>query len=111
MLNAEEFLKRLDILLTHYGLSAAAFSDKVGIQRSSVSHLLSGRNKPSLDLILKIIAAFPDVDLYWLLNGTGNMLRSESTEKNFSPGRDSGQADKIIIFHPDGTFSEYKARK
>jgi hypothetical protein len=39
------------------------------VQRSSLSHLLSGRNKPSLDFILKIVDVFPDVDLYWILNG------------------------------------------
>jgi transcriptional regulator with XRE-family HTH domain len=45
------------------------FADKIGVQRSSLSHLLSGRNKPSLDFILKILDVFPDVDLYWMING------------------------------------------
>jgi hypothetical protein len=43
------------------------FADKI-VQRSSLSHLLSG-NKPSLDFILKILDVFPDVDLYWMING------------------------------------------
>ena len=71
MVNTEEFIKRLTILLDFYGLNASVFADKIGVQRSSLSHLLSGRNKPSLDFILKIIEVFPEVDLYWILNGKG----------------------------------------
>jgi DNA-binding XRE family transcriptional regulator len=71
MVNIEDFIKRLEIILDYYSLNASSFADKIGVQRSSMSHLLSGRNKPSLDFILKIIEIFPDVDLYWILNGTG----------------------------------------
>jgi hypothetical protein len=46
-----------------------------------LSHLLSGRNKPSLDFILKILDVFPDVDLYWMINGKG------SFPKNSEPSR------------------------
>ncbi|WP_300569002.1 helix-turn-helix transcriptional regulator [Flavobacterium sp.] len=77
MVNIDDFIKRLEIILDYYGLSASAFADKVGVQRSSLSHLLSGRNKPSLDLILKIVENFPEVDLYWILNGKGNFPKSE----------------------------------
>ncbi|KAF2513893.1 helix-turn-helix domain-containing protein [Flavobacterium foetidum] len=72
MVNIDDFVKRLEAILDYYGLNASAFADKIGVQRSSMSHLLSGRNKPSLDFIMKIIEVFPDVDLYWILNGTGN---------------------------------------
>ena len=48
------------------------FADKIGVQRSSISHILSGRNKPSLDFILKVTNEFTDVDIYWLLNGKGS---------------------------------------
>ena len=40
------------------------------MQRSSLSHILSGRNKPSLDFILRVLQAFPDIDEKWLLHGT-----------------------------------------
>lgn len=82
MVNIEDFIKRLEIILDYYNLSASSFADKIGVQRSSLSHLLSGRNKPSLDLILKIVNEFPDVDLYWILNGKGDFPRSESIENN-----------------------------
>lgn len=80
MVNTEDFVKRLEIILDYYGLSASGFADKIGVQRSSLSHLLSGRNKPSLDFILKIIEVFPEVDLYWILNGKGNFPKSEQIE-------------------------------
>ncbi len=71
MVNTADFVKRLEKVLQYYAISASVFADKIGVQRSSISHLLSGRNKPSLDLILKIIENFPEVDLYWILNGKG----------------------------------------
>ena len=77
MVNSDDFIKRLEIILDYYALSASGFADKIGVQRSSLSHLLSGRNKPSLDFILKIIEIFPEVDLYWIINGVGNFPKSD----------------------------------
>jgi len=76
MVNIDDFVKRLEIILDYYTLNASSFADKIGVQRSSMSHLLSGRNKPSLDFVMKILEVFPDVDLYWLLNGKGNFPKS-----------------------------------
>lgn len=67
----DNFVNRLEFLLQHYEFTASTFADKIGVQRSSLSHLLSGRNKPSLDLIMKIYDAFPELNLYWLLKGEG----------------------------------------
>lgn len=85
MVNIDDFIKRLEIILDYYNLSASAFADKINVQRSSLSHLLSGRNKPSLDFIIKVIEVFPEVDLYWILNGKGNFPKSE---KNVPTGLD-----------------------
>jgi transcriptional regulator with XRE-family HTH domain len=82
MVNIDDFIKRLEIILEYYGLSASAFADKVGVQRSSLSHLLSARNKPSLDLILKIVQNFPEVDLYWILIGKGDFPKLEIKTNN-----------------------------
>ncbi|WP_445716808.1 helix-turn-helix domain-containing protein [Flavobacterium sp.] len=78
MVNIDDFIKRLEIILDYYNLSASAFADKINVQRSSLSHLLSGRNKPSLDFIIKVIEVFPEVDLYWILNGKGSFPKSEN---------------------------------
>ena len=88
MINIEDFVKRLETIFDYYGLTASSFADKINVQRSSISHLLSGRNKPSLDFILKVIESYPDVDLLWLLNGTGNFPKDENTNSrvlNSSP--------------------------
>jgi transcriptional regulator with XRE-family HTH domain len=77
MVNIDDFVKRLEIILDYYSLNASTFADKIGVQRSSMSHLLSGRNKPSLDFVLKILDVFPDVDLYWILNGKGSFPKRE----------------------------------
>lgn len=78
MINLEGFIKRLKKIIEYYELSSSGFADKIGVQRSSISHLLSGRNKPSLDFILKILKEFPEVELYWLLNGKGNFPKSQT---------------------------------
>lgn len=76
MVNIDDFVKRLEIILDYYALNASSFADKIGVQRSSMSHLLSGRNKPSLDFVMKILEVFPDVDIHWILNGKGNFPKS-----------------------------------
>lgn len=81
MVNIDDFVKRLEIILDYYNLNASTFADKIGVQRSSLSHLLSGRNKPSLDFILKILEVFPEVDLYWILNGKGGFPKIIQVDK------------------------------
>jgi len=76
MINTDDFIKRLEIILDYYSLTASSFADKINVQRSSLSHLLSGRNKPSLDFIMKIIEFFPEVDLYWIINGKGSFPKN-----------------------------------
>lgn len=76
MINTEDFIKKLELILDHYNLSASTFAEKINVQRSSLSHLLSGRNKPSLDFVLKIVEVFPEVDLYWLLFNEGNFPKA-----------------------------------
>jgi len=76
MVNSEAFSKRLQIILDYYDISAATFADAIQVGRSSISHILSGRNKPSLDFVLKIVQAYPEVELYWLLNGKGDFPKS-----------------------------------
>jgi len=69
MLNIDHFLKRLESLMENNYLNATAFAEKIDVQRSSVSHILSKRNKPSLEFILKINEHFEEADLEWLLLG------------------------------------------
>lgn len=85
MINSDDFVKRLESIFDYYGLTASSFADKINVQRSSISHLLSGRNKPSLDFILKVMESFPEVELLWLLNGKGNFPKGENLHQEKIP--------------------------
>jgi transcriptional regulator with XRE-family HTH domain len=69
-------VERIRTLLETRQLTPTQFADAIGIARPIVSHILSGRNKPSLDVVQRILAAMPDLSMPWLLNGTGPMLAS-----------------------------------
>jgi predicted transcriptional regulator len=130
MINNEDFAKRLQKVIDYYNEIASSFAEKIGVQRSSISHILSGRNKPSLDFVLKVLASFPEVELYWLLNGKGNFPSEEKTEVRIpiekiikeesisSKVSDINQNEKnsstkkkiierIVIFYTDGSFKNY----
>ena len=120
MINSKYFTKRLQQIIDYYNLSASSFADKIGVQRSSISHVLSGRNKPSLDFVMKILSSFPEVDLYWLLNGKGDFpknIENESQNNNLSEKENilldatsgkSNDIDRIVVFFKDGTYKNYK---
>ena len=116
MINSLEFATRIKKLMDYHQLSATLFADKIGVQRSSISHILPGRNKPSLDFILKITSEFKDVDIYWLLNGTGSFpIKKEKNVATSTPSlfsnpteNESKKIQRIVVFYNDGTFEEYK---
>ncbi|WP_091867752.1 helix-turn-helix domain-containing protein [Pricia antarctica] len=125
MVNSSDFIERLGHLLQYYNLNASAFADKIQVQRSSISHLLSGRNKPSLEFVLKVVKNFPEVNLYWLLNGKGT-FPSETSEKVSPTPYPSKPSDdlntkavknpektieRIVIFYSDGSFEAYDDSK
>jgi len=76
MINNEMFTNRLQVIFDHYGLSASAFAEKMGVGRSSISHIVSGRNKPSLDFVLHILNNFEEVSFDWLILGKGNFPKN-----------------------------------
>ncbi|MBR4028232.1 MAG: helix-turn-helix transcriptional regulator [Alistipes sp.] len=66
---------KLEILRTKYNLSASSLAKTLGVEASAISHIKSGRNKPSYDFVVKILRAFPDVSPDWLLLDQGEILR------------------------------------
>ena len=72
-------VERIRILLDSRQLTPTQFADAIGVARPIVSHILSGRNKPSLEVVQRILAAMPDLAMPWLLNGTGPMLTPAPT--------------------------------
>ena len=124
-MNTTEFTNRIDQILKFHDLSASVFADTIGVQRSSISHLLAGRNKPSLEFVLKVVSSFPDVDLYWLLFGKGSFPKNINAVPNVESGSkvvvksevpidalSQAQAiDKIVIFYSDGSFKSYSEKE
>ena len=60
--------EKIKQILAQKKLTPSLFADEIGIQRSSISHILAGRNKPSLDIVQKIVKRFPELGLNWILN-------------------------------------------
>jgi transcriptional regulator with XRE-family HTH domain len=81
-------VERIRELLQARQLTPTQFADAIGVARPIVSHILSGRNKPSLEVVQKIIAAFPDLSLPWLLSGTGTMLAGSGPSSAATPLED-----------------------
>ena len=120
-MNTADFINRIDQILKFHDVSASVFADTIGVQRSSISHLLAGRNKPSLEFVLKVVSSFPDVDLYWLLFGEGSFPKKARVSPDVEPGTKvivnkemadntvpkPQLIDKIVIFYSDGSFKSY----
>lgn len=68
--------ERIKMVMDREGLTPAKFAEEIGIQRSAMSHIMNGRNNPSLDVLVKILERFTYVDSDWLLFGKGNMIRN-----------------------------------
>jgi transcriptional regulator with XRE-family HTH domain len=79
--------KKLRILMQNENLSASKLADILEIKPAAVSHILSGRNKPSFELICKIVNRFPHINPYWLLGDSQDILNSNAqipTSQNFT---------------------------
>ncbi|MDD2287707.1 MAG: helix-turn-helix transcriptional regulator [Bacteroidales bacterium] len=74
--------ERILLLMKAQGMTPTQFADEIGIQRSSISHILSGRNNPSLDVILKILGRFKEIDSNWLILGKGNLLKERDLDNS-----------------------------
>ena len=131
MVNTSNFSKRLQKILDFYGVTATSFSEKIAFNRSTISHLLSGRNKPSLEFVMKVLQTYPEVDLYWLLYGKGsfptplnkvNTQIKATSKQNTLPGVEAENSvfenmvlknsntsaiERIILCYKDGTFKQY----
>lgn len=127
--------ERLQMVIKMNGMTNSTFADEIGVQRSSISHVLAGRNKPSIDFIQKILDTFPKVDANWLVTGkkvgktldaSSKPLQSEppsQTSEELFKNRTQTEAStvpfkkdlnrpsnrsvkKVIVFYMDGTYEE-----
>ena len=90
---------RIQKLIESKSLTKSTFAAEIGIQRSSLAHFFSGRNKPSLDFFLKIKERYPETDLNWIISGK----KTKVAKKNKIKG---SEIESVIILYKDGTFKK-----
>lgn len=110
---------RVELVIKMHNLTSSSFADQIGVQRSSVSHVLSGRNKPGVDFIEKILRTYPRVNAHWLLTGENievtNVNNSEDVVNKLAEDKMVTQQNelrqvglvKIVEFYSDETFKVY----
>jgi transcriptional regulator with XRE-family HTH domain len=130
-------IERILAILKQKNLSPSQFADEIGVQRSSISHLISGRNNPSLEFIQKILSRFPEINTEWMLTGNGTMNREGNSESGIinqegtlfenpaepekkeiikpgaarrrviDPPAEGKRIEKIVFFYSDKSFREF----
>ena len=84
------------------GLKSSALADSIGVNRATISHILSGRNKPSIDFFQKLLSTYPDLNSNWLITGIGCM----STKNETQDVKVSKKIGKVVVFYDDNSFEE-----
>ena len=113
---------RISLIIHTHHHTNSTFADTIGVQRSNVSHVLSGRNKPSLDFLEKVVQHFPRVDAHWLLTGENKKeeqgqsttvqqeTKSEPIQEaaiHTTEKANSKIIQRIAVFYTDGTFDSF----
>jgi transcriptional regulator with XRE-family HTH domain len=106
--------ERVRMIIESHRLTAGAFAEKIGVQRSNVSHILSGRNKPGYEFLEKVLLAFPKVQADWLMTGRHKKTEADDeipakAQKEPEPiaGETQKKIVKIVTFYSDFTFDTY----
>lgn len=101
-------VNRIKQVMDYYQMSASVFSAEIGVQRSSISHILSGRNNPSLDMVQRILEKFTKVNSEWMLFGKGNMFSDKSPVNLFDSVAEITTQVKTDISKQDQTSHKAK---
>lgn len=103
---------RIQKIIENYNLTSNSFAHEIEVNRSTISHILTGRNKPSIEVVQKILKRFNSISSDWLLLGNGNMEISNNNNnvqsKSSIVKTSEKQVEKIIVVYSDQTFTEYK---
>ena len=83
--------ERLQLLLQKYNLSASKLAELIDVQPSGISHILSGRNNPSMDFVIKCLNAFPEINPEWFIMGAGSMYKANSDSNPNTTGNPNSQ--------------------
>ena len=93
---------RLKNWMKSEGLKSSQIADNIGANRATISHILSGRNKPSIDFLQKLLSAYPNLNANWLIIGIGYM----NTKKEAKEVKSSKKIGKVVVFYDDNSFDE-----
>ena len=113
----EAITERLKKIMEDNALSSSQMANRIGVQRSAISHILSGRNKPSLDFILKVLDSFPDISSEWLLRGQKSevsggqnqpAIGGDFSDQNRGQNTSQKTVEKVLILYTDKTVEEYR---
>lgn len=103
-----EIKDRIKMIMERENMASGAFAESIGIQQSTLSHILNGRNNPSLDVIMKVHQKYNYINLEWLLYGQGEISNLEtSITADFSPSL----FDENPIFPPKETGDAKKRQE
>ena len=83
-------------------LKPSALADNIGVNRATISHILSGRNKPSIDFLEKLLNTYPDINANWLISGVGYMQSDIKEEELIS----TKKIGKVVVFYDDNSFEQ-----
>ncbi len=121
--------ERIKQFMDYKGISAGELAAVLEVQRSNISHILNGRNKPGAAFIEKLLLTYHDLNARWLLTGEGDMNEKHSNSiaepvaksadvntRNTIPGNqeeskpDNHLINKIVLLLADGTFIDYSKK-
>tara|TARA_B100001939_G_C16708160_1_gene515799 strand:- start:284 stop:628 length:345 start_codon:yes stop_codon:yes gene_type:complete len=111
MINYDLIVLRIRELMNKNNLTPSSFSKKIQSKRANVSHILSGRNKPSLNFLIKIVNSFDNISLDWFIgNGETSLDKYKGTSNLDSKAREtsSNKIKTIVHFYENGTFKIFK---
>jgi|TARA_B100000902_G_scaffold398894_1_gene467411 transcriptional regulator with XRE-family HTH domain len=97
--NIAKMNKRFKLWLESQNLNANSLSKLVDLNRSSISHIVNGRNKPSVDMLEKILSIYPNLNLNWLISGFGSMNINQNTSEK-------KEINKVVVFYKDSSYDE-----
>ena len=127
---------RIKQYMDYKSISAGELSSRLDVQRSNISHILNGRNKPGASFIEKLLINFPDLNARWLLTGNGEMIENSASIKaeianpksetivnqeikaqikdssvtNSVASGSTKPIDKIVLLFSDGTFTDFNRK-
>lgn len=102
--------ERIKKIMESENMTPARFADNLQIGRAVISHILNGRNNPSLDVITRILTQMPDIDSDWLLTGSGNMYKSEMNNHNSDIKNQSNLPDLFSQLSQENENSVYSTK-